>query len=57
MTRQDVFEYCRNQYKTEPDYPWKDWNAVLRHTDNNKWYGLVIFAWVLDTENAKGRNG
>ena len=21
MTRQDVFEYCRNQYKTEPDYP------------------------------------
>lgn len=42
MTRQDVFEYCRKQYKTEPDYPWKDWNAVLRHTDNNKWYGLVM---------------
>ena len=42
MTRQDVFEYCRKQYKTQPDYPWKDWNAVLRHTDNNKWYGLVM---------------
>lgn len=42
MTRQEVFEYCRQQYKTEPDYPWKDWNAVLRHKDNNKWYGLII---------------
>ena len=42
MTRQDVFEYCRKQYKTEPDYPWKDWSAVLRHIDNNKWYGLVM---------------
>ena len=26
----------------EPDYPWNDWNAVLRHTDNNKWYGVII---------------
>ena len=42
MIRQDVFEYCRKQYKTEPDYPWKDWSAVLRHIDNNKWYGLVM---------------
>ena len=29
MTRKEVFEYCRKQYKTEPDYPWHDWNAVL----------------------------
>ena len=41
MTRKEVFEYCRQQYKTEPDYPWHDWNAVLRHSDNGKWYGLV----------------
>ena len=33
---------AEKQYKTQPDYPWKDWNAVLRHTDNNKWYGLVM---------------
>lgn len=42
MTRQDVFSWCRQQYGTEPDYPWKDWNAVLRHNDNNKWYGVII---------------
>ena len=23
-------------------YPWHDWNAVLRHNDNNKWYGVVL---------------
>ena len=42
MTRKEVFEYCRQQYKTEPDYPWHDWNAVQRHSDNGKWYGLVM---------------
>ena len=42
MTRKEGFEYCRQQYKTEPDYPWHDWNAVLRHSDNGKWYGLVM---------------
>lgn len=47
MTKQEVFDYCRKQYKTDPDYPWKDDNAVLRHSDNNKWYGLVM------TVNAK----
>ena len=25
-----------------PFYPWHDWNAVLRHNDNNKWYGVVL---------------
>ena len=42
MNRQDIFEWCRQRYGTEPDYPWNDWNAVLRHADNNKWYGIVI---------------
>ncbi|MCF0146293.1 MAG: MmcQ/YjbR family DNA-binding protein [Eubacterium sp.] len=31
MTRQDVFDYVKEQYGTEPDYPWFDDNAVLRH--------------------------
>ncbi len=22
--------------------PWHDWNAVLRHNVNNKWYGVVL---------------
>lgn len=42
MTRDEVFAYCRQQYGTEPDYPWRDDNAVLRHKSNNKWYGLVL---------------
>ena len=42
MTRQDVIEYVKEQYGTEPDYPWSDENAVLRHKNNNKWYGVVL---------------
>ena len=41
MTRQDVFSWCRRQYGTEPDYPWKDWNDVLCHAGNDKWYGVI----------------
>ena len=42
MTRQELFTWIRQQYGTEPEYPWHDWNAVLRHNDNKKWYGLVL---------------
>ena len=44
MTRQDVLDYCRNQYGTEPEYPWADspQAAVLRHRDNAKWDGLSM---------------
>ena len=36
MNRQEIFEWVKATYGTEPDYPWNDWNAVLRHKDNNK---------------------
>ncbi len=42
MKRQKIFEYARERYGTEPDFPWKDQNAVLRHRENNKWYGLIM---------------
>ena len=42
MTRQDIFEWCKQQYDVEPDYPWNDWNAVLRHKDNRKWFALIM---------------
>lgn len=42
MNRTELFAWVRAQYDTEPDYPWKDTNAVLRHKDNNKWYGVVL---------------
>ena len=42
VTRQELFTWIRQQYGTEPEYPWHDRNAVLRHNDNNKWYGVVL---------------
>ena len=44
MTKQDFLEYCLNKYGTSPDYPFdKDFEtAVLRHTDNRKWYAIVM---------------
>lgn len=42
MTRQELFSLVKEQYKTEAEYPWHDWNAVLRHADNGKWYGVVL---------------
>ena len=42
LGRQEVFAWVKQQYGTEPDYPWQDGNAVLRHKRNRKWYGLVM---------------
>jgi predicted DNA-binding protein (MmcQ/YjbR family) len=44
MTREEVLDYCRDQYGTDPEYPWADspQAAVLRHRDNAKWYGLIM---------------
>ena len=41
MDRQQVFDFAKQRYGTEPDYPWKDENAVLRHADR-KWYAVVL---------------
>lgn len=42
MTREEIITWCRTQYGTEPDYPWNDNNAVLRHTKTGKWYGVIL---------------
>lgn len=42
MNRQEVFAYVKQQYKVEPDYPWSDRNAVLRHSKNRKWFAAVL---------------
>ncbi len=42
MDRQEIFDYAKTKYGTDPDYPWSDTNAVLRHKANRKWYGLVM---------------
>ena len=44
MTKQDFLEYCLNTYGTSPDYPFDEdfETAVLRHTNNRKWYAIVM---------------
>ena len=44
MTKQDFFELCSSSYLTLPDYPFDEdfETAVLRHTDNRKWYAIVM---------------
>ena len=44
MNKQEFLEYCLNTYGTSPDYPFDDLleTAVLRHSDNRKWYAIVM---------------
>lgn len=44
MNRQDLFVHVKENFETIPDYPWKKLpnHAVLRHSKNRKWYGLVM---------------
>ena len=44
MTKQNFLNYCLDTYNTTSDYPFdKDFEtAVLRHTDNRKWYAIVM---------------
>ena len=37
MERKELFEWAKEIYGAEPDYPWNDWNCVLRHKNNKKW--------------------
>ncbi|MCI9361891.1 MAG: MmcQ protein [Hungatella sp.] len=39
-----VFAYIKKKYKLSPEYPWAkyDSNAVFRHSDNKKWFALVM---------------
>ncbi len=39
-----VFDHIKKKYKVSPEYPWRkyDSSAVFRHTDNKKWFALVM---------------
>lgn len=43
MTRQEVFDWVKNEYGTDPEYQWAKFPeyAVLRNKDN-KWYGIIM---------------
>ena len=42
--RETIFAYIKKKYKVSPEYPWVkyDDNAVFRHSDNKKWFALVM---------------
>ncbi|MBP1591174.1 MAG: MmcQ/YjbR family DNA-binding protein [Oscillospiraceae bacterium] len=42
--RNKVFEYIKKKYKAEPEYLWKRYPdyAVFRHSDNRKWFGIIM---------------
>ena len=44
MDKQRFLQYCLDVYGTSPDYPFDEdfETAVLRHSDNRKWYALVM---------------
>ncbi len=44
MNRQQIFDYSLKKYATAPEYLWMKYPsyAVLRHQDNEKWYGIVM---------------
>lgn len=42
MNRTELFALAERNYHTVPDHPWRDTNAVLRHQDTKKWYGVVL---------------
>ena len=48
--KERLFDQIKKKYKVKPEYPWKKYPdyAVLRHSDNNKWFALVA-----EVESAK----
>ena len=42
--RQSVFQFAADKYKTDPEYLWAPapGYAVLRHSDNKKWYAIIM---------------
>lgn len=44
MTKHEFLEFCQDAYSTSPDYPFEEdfETAVLRHSDNRKWYAIVM---------------
>ena len=42
--RSEVIEYIKKKYKADPEYLWKRYPdyAVFRHSDNRKWFGIIM---------------
>ena len=44
MMRKELFSYVKKKYKADPEYLWSRFPdyAIFRHSDNKKWFGLVM---------------
>lgn len=44
MNRAEIFEYVKEKYNVTPEYLWDDTPdaAVLRHSNNRKWFALIM---------------
>lgn len=42
--REQLFAYVKKKYQVEPEYLWSRYPeyAIFRHSDNQKWFGLVM---------------
>lgn len=42
--REQLTDHIKKKYNTDPEYPWRSnpEHAVFRHSDNNKWFALVM---------------
>lgn len=42
--REQIYSYIKNKYNSRPEYLWSRFpeDAIFRHEDNNKWYGLIM---------------
>ncbi|WNY26889.1 MmcQ/YjbR family DNA-binding protein [Methanolapillus ohkumae] len=44
ISRQEIFQYVKEKYGIEPDYPWMRTPnyAILRHDSNRKWFAAIV---------------
>jgi predicted DNA-binding protein (MmcQ/YjbR family) len=44
VSRSEIVDYVQREFGVKPDYPFKKFPnyAVLRHSDDSKWFGLVM---------------
>ena len=42
--RERIIEFVKEKYKSEPEYLWNRFPeyAVFRHSDNKKWFGIIM---------------
>lgn len=49
-----IYDEMDDHYGAEPEYPWNDWNAVLRRNDNNNGMVLEVSADKLGASEVAG---